>query len=627
MHVGAKGVTPEFINSFSFQTLGQRYAELAPSLWRMMCGLGSIDPETAEQYLQSSPEDINDMGERDPADEAPAQPGRKDRKRKAKTLAAIMAIGQIAFTRSRNCNAIQMMIGYYLFSTQTAKRTMGVLNHLGISTAYDTVRAALKGNAEQVSASIIERVRHDPIALTYDNLTNKHHAATETLLNKSSMQCFTAAGLIYLKLTPSLAKALGKSTANPAPDRPLPGESTASLRARLRRAPIPPDDKPGLRGDLLFHRTPDWQSLTPDDIVDIGGDQDYFSPIAKALICRVLKKHFTKEMKLSEDEAKIAPIPMPHLYKVPPGASDLHTLATLELDESTIDGNLAVLEALATGQLGLALDELAENRTIPVSGDQMTVARIISGQFLRTRDLQEHRMLWAKTLSGMLHTRMAIIHAIYLSHTGRPDGRDPASLSKFVKLLGRTKIREGCPNLNASHDLLIQVSEGHVLAALIERTQSGTLEGLRAKVASGQWKAAVESMVDDWLQLEFVDKLRADARNDARREALASDGAPLPGEKAKQTESRMKKAMAEAEMGKRDICFENAVLLMVQALLYTDYHDALRSGDTGRLEHSSDILCVMFQGLSKLKNYRALSLDFKACRVKEWTAEMRELWL
>jgi hypothetical protein len=60
---------------------------------------------------------------------------------------------------------------------------------------------------------------------------------------------------------------------------------------------------------------------------------------------------------------------------------------------------------------------------------------------------------------------------------------------------------------------------------------------------------------------------------------------------------------------------------------YTDYHDALRSGDTGRLEHSSDILCVMFQGLSKLKNYRALSLEFKACRVKEWTDEMRELWL
>jgi hypothetical protein len=236
-------------------------------------------------------------------------------------------------------------------------------------------------------------------------------------------------------------------------------------------------------------------------------------------------------------------------------------------------------------------------------------------------------MLWAKTLAGILHTRMAMIHAIYLSHNGRPDGRDPASLSKFAKLLGRTKIREGCPNLNASHHLLMQVCEGHVLAALMKRTQSGTLEGLRAKVASGEWRAAVEKMVDNWLQLDFVGHLREDARDAARREVNASDGASLPGEKAKQTESRKKKAMADAEMCKRDICFENAILLMVQALIYPDYHDSLRSGDTGRLEHSSEILCVMFQGLSKLKNYRALSLDFEACRVKEWTDEMRALWL
>jgi hypothetical protein len=117
---------------------------------------------------------------------------------------------------------------------------------------------------------------------------------------------------------------------------------------------------------------------------------------------------------------------------------------------------------LGIGQLGKNLEELADNRTIPASGDQMTVARIISGQFLRIRDFKEHRMMWTKTLSRMLHTRMAIIHAIYLSHNGRPDGRDPASLSKFVKLLGRTKIREGCPNLKASHDLLVQVCEGHV---------------------------------------------------------------------------------------------------------------------------------------------------------------------
>jgi hypothetical protein len=77
---------------------------------------------------------------------------------------------------------------------------------------------------------------------------------------------------------------------------------------------------------------------------------------------------------------------------------------------------------------------------------------------------------------------MAMIHMIYLAHMGSSDGRDPASLWKFVKMLGRTEITAKCPNLNAAHDLLSQASEAFVLAALVE-------------------------MVADRLQLKFVDGL------------------------------------------------------------------------------------------------------------------------
>jgi hypothetical protein len=597
-HIGAKGVTPEFINAFSFQSLGLRYAELAPSLWLTVCALGDVDMTKAKEYLQAPPEDVAHLedfdGEDDDDEEEGAGARTPKKKMKDKVLAVITAIAGIVFTRSRNCNASQMMLGYYLFATRTGKRVMGVLNHLGICTSYDTVRRALQGNAEKVQDLIIKRCRRDPIALTYDNLTNKHHAASETLLNKSSMQSFTAAGVIFLKLTPSLARRLS-------------------------------DEKPGLRADRLLRADPEWSSLKPGDIVNVQSDQKYFAPIAKALMCRVIKKFFPKELKISEDEVRISPMQMPVLHKVPPGKSDMQTLATMQIDESTIDGNLAVLESLATDQLGMTLEELAEGRMIPVSGDQMTVARVQSGQFLRIRDFKEHRMLWAKTLAGMLHTRMALIHAIYLSHPGKPDGRDPASLSKFVKLLGRTKIKEKCPNLNASHELLTQVCEGHVLAALIERTGADGFEGLRGKIASGAWREALDSMDDDWLRLNYVDRLRGDARQAA--EAATADTEPVAGESVKQTQARVKKATTSAEMEKRDVVFENALLFMLQGLIYTDYHTAIRCGDSGRLERSSDMLCVMFQGLSKLKNYRQLSLDFKACREKEWTKEMRELWL
>jgi hypothetical protein len=133
-------------------------------------------------------------------------------------------------------------------------------------------------------------------------------------------------------------------------------------------------------------------------------------------------------------------------------------------------------------------------------------------------------------------------------------------------------------------------------------------------------------MVDEhWLRLNYVNRLWGDAREAA--EAATADAEPVTGESAKQTQAQIKKVTTAAEMEKRDVVFENALLFMLQALIYTDCHTSLTCGDPGRLEQFSDLLCVMFQILSKVKNYCQLSLDFKACCVKEWTKEMRELWL
>jgi hypothetical protein len=67
-----------------------------------------------------------------------------------------------------------------------------------------------------------------------------------------------------------------------------------------------------------------------------------------------------------------------------------------------------------------------------------------------------------------------------------------------------------------------------VLAALIQRTGAEGFVGLRAKISPGAWREAVESIVDDWLRLDYVDRLREDARSDV---ALATaDDIPIPGD-------------------------------------------------------------------------------------------------
>jgi len=102
--------------------------------------------------------------------------------------------------------------------------------------------------------------------------------------------------------------------------------------------------------------------------------------MAAALICRALRKHFTKEMQISEENG-ILQIALPKIFKIPPTNPDKRTLATMEIDESSIDGNLEVLQVIAEQQFGLTLEQLNE-RVIPVSGDQLTVVRIASNQQL-----------------------------------------------------------------------------------------------------------------------------------------------------------------------------------------------------------------------------------------------------
>jgi hypothetical protein len=128
----------------------------------------------------------------------------------------------------------------------------------------------------------------------------------------------------------------------------------------------------------------------------------------------------------------------------------------------------------------------------------MTVARINSGQFLRIRGLSRASDdVGQNTFGYAAHSNGNDTCDLSQSSWSTRWARSRIAFSKFVKLLGRTKIKEGSPNLNASHELLQQVCEAHILAALIERTDSEAhgFDGLRGKVASGEWKQAVDSIV------------------------------------------------------------------------------------------------------------------------------------
>jgi hypothetical protein len=212
--MGSKGIGPEKIREFSFNQMGRLYAQLGPNLWSIFCQLCKIDEWTAEAYLEGDTPDFLVEGPHAPEDEQGAQHKQKRRSRQ-KALSVVLMMGLTAFCRSRESNVLQTMIGFYLFSTNTRKRVMGVFDHLGICISYDAVREALRNNAQKVRTELCARASGgQPILLTYDNLrlTNKNNAASETLWHKSVMYCFTAAAAarVFLRMPRSLAIRIGK---------------------------------------------------------------------------------------------------------------------------------------------------------------------------------------------------------------------------------------------------------------------------------------------------------------------------------------------------------------------------------------------------------------------------------
>jgi hypothetical protein len=103
------------------------------------------------------------------------------------------------------------MMGYFLFAQYTPKRTIAVLNQLGFSVSYNTICNGLNSAVTAGREILMERVNREPILITYDNLTNYSKVGDETLFNKIIMYCFTAAAVIFLTMTKSLAQRLSKS--------------------------------------------------------------------------------------------------------------------------------------------------------------------------------------------------------------------------------------------------------------------------------------------------------------------------------------------------------------------------------------------------------------------------------
>ena len=317
-------------------------------------------------------------------------------------MIATTVLAQMTYARTQMASTFQSIMAAYNFATSTSRRACAVLNQLGITVSPLTFGCALKQHAHEACQEVKWQVLQGrKIAFFYDNLVIYDRKAEESLVNKNrSLQLTTRAGY-YLKMPDKTAEELN-SFADPDLDlRPIPsmgargiipmrqsgslfqvqteGESlvdTAPPPSATNCAQMEPEqdyidfadssrenspgaiELPGIETSKLFRKNPDFLKIRPLDVIsaDSAYTEEFYSETVKAHLCMVLARHCSSALKENPNHG-IEPYKLKTLHQVPIESADIFTLPTLDLDESTIDGNAAILEELIH-EVGLKLEDI-----------------------------------------------------------------------------------------------------------------------------------------------------------------------------------------------------------------------------------------------------------------------------
>jgi hypothetical protein len=528
----------------------------------------------------------------------------------------------------------QTMIGFWLQAMKVPKRAITVLNQLGVSVSYDSIRIAVRA----VSHAALKRMRNVVksgkfFGICWDNLALPNNKKETTEMNRGSLDHCTTSYMYEMVVPPPL------DAACPA-DVQAYDDIIAALEENARRKRV------GIPRELVSKVNPDYDSLQRVDFLFGKNIEDYWPDVVTVHLSDFCHDFFgpAAMAAYTVDGQRLERPSMPEeLYRIPRQKSRIHPLKVLDIDESSIDGNAQVIEAIAS-ELDIDL-ALLNSSSIMITGDQMTTARVRSLKDLRVRDMLERRLGFADTISGWLHTEMAVANGIQRCHSGRRDGLDPGSLNRFITVLGRTGISENVTDHDALHRLIIHVFKGHLLAAFlhvaneIERTKANggqtmsSIKQLKSWIRVNDWRKLLDRTVDTyfapakpgWLRqsaeaaaAEEYDKMRSEIMAKPKKDRSADESAFVK----KDTQPKW---IRDRSMRDRDLVYENFILYLRDAMMYWDLVQAIGEGGSGRLLRISEMLTPWFHGNGKFKYAQEL-LEFQITRMAEWTPAAEYLY-
>ncbi|KAG0319471.1 hypothetical protein BG000_003864, partial [Podila horticola] len=463
----------------------------------------------------------------DVPDEELSHKSLKRRRNRKPTSVRGCIVAMLIFMSSRKVNAFQTIMGMFLHSTGCPKRVLEVLSGLGLSISYSSVQNGLRSLTKDAKKRVKEAVTNYDWYIVYNNINiaNKHcHQRAD---KRDTFDNGTAATVI---LFPS--------------DK---GPSPALLRPKNTRPE--PDD------NLFF----------PSDLDDKVFRQVSMSHVSNAIV-----------RSLPEGSTTLA-IPVVPIEKLPVKKTALFPLQTMKLDESTIAGNLAVLERITKAGLQLPKSWFDDPKNTIVAGDQMTVSRLLTLKIHRIFDPDPyHSLAWVHPTLQLFHLAMNLCGTIFRTHFGTP--QFPGTLASIVILLGRKRLTKDKQEFKDADELLRIVFDSTVLLLCETLQQSGSSNELDIPSFT---EIIANSLFDRPSPLLF--------------------GLPC-------TTANI-----------------NALLFLRDVTVYIELSEAIKTGDIGRIKHLLPAITLMMHGGGN-KNY-ALELlrllySIRYLWTDEWTTRV-----
>jgi hypothetical protein len=435
------------------------------------------------------------------------------------TLSAIMAL---IYARNQKVNSFQVLFGVFYYAHGLEKRAREILMKQGLMVSPSTSEAVMREMAAVVRQGLQTRSRRIPQVISIDNVNQKIGVRHTNLQAKSHIDNSTAGFAMDM---------LGYENLLPAGAIGIPME---------------------------WWKRGDRKNMTSLDMLPKKESVQYINEQTPALLTDVLMKHITGFRPNRKEY-----FPHKNVQRLSTKDSQNRLSSAFELmtyDQSTIDGNGDSLRHASSVECGYTKEEL-ENILILVSGDQLTLDRIRSLQFLKKSDTWGNRFNWAFPLMGLFHLSLNYIKMFMKNHVGDPS--DISTVAGCNTLLRREKISEQVPDFWSAIELIDDSLDAYVLALVMEESNVENIDNLQrfleadAKLDNPTWPEIVKRC-SELMKMNAVWKLRQGQERDQKR--------------------------------------ENALLFMRNALSFRDFWLAGKYGDIGRCINRMDSWAFQFIG-------------------------------